>query len=216
MRVAVVGVTGMVGQIMLDSLASRSFPVSQLIPVASAASIGKKVVFQGQPRTIIGLQEALDQKPELALFSAGGDVSRDWAPRFAEIGCTVIDNSSFWRMHPEIKLVVPEINAAILTAEDKIIANPNCSTIQLVMVMAPLHKKYGINRVLVSTYQSVSGTVQKAVQQLNDEISGINGPKAYPHPIHKNALPHCDVFLDNGYTKEEMKLATEPQKIMGD
>jgi len=205
MRVAVVGVTGMVGQIMLDSLASRSFPVSQLIPVASAASIGKKVVFQGQPHTIIGLQEALDQKPELALFSAGGDVSRDWAPRFAEIGCTVIDNSSFWRMHPEIKLVVPEINAAILTAEDKIIANPNCSTIQLVMVLAPLHKKYGINRVLVSTYQSVSGTGQKAVQQLNDEISGINGPKAYPHPIHKNALPHCDVFLDNGYTKEEMK-----------
>ena len=216
MRVAVVGVTGMVGQIMLDSLASRSFPVSQLIPVASAASIGKKVVFQGQPHTIIGLQEALDQKPELALFSAGGDVSRDWAPRFAEIGCTVIDNSSFWRMHPEIKLVVPEINAAILTAEDKIIANPNCSTIQLVMVMAPLHKKYGINRVLVSTYQSVSGTGQKAVQQLNDEISGINGPKAYPNQIHKNALPHCDVFLDNGYTKEEMKLATEPQKIMGD
>lgn len=216
MRVAVVGVTGMVGQIMLDSLASRSFPVSQLIPVASEASIGKKVVFQGQSHTLLGLKEALDQKPQLALFSAGGDASRDWAPKFAEIGCTVIDNSSFWRMHPQIKLVVPEINADVLTAEDKIIANPNCSTIQLVMVMAPLHKKYGINRVLVSTYQSVSGTGQKAVRQLNDEIAGVNGPKAYPHPIHKNALPHCDVFLDNGYTKEEMKLATEPQKIMGD
>ena len=216
MKVAVVGVTGMVGQIMLEALAARSFPVSELIPVASDASVGKNVVFNGVSHAVVGLQQALDQRPQLALFSAGGSVSEHWAPKFAEIGCTVVDNSSFWRMHPEIKLVVPEINAAVLTAEDKIIANPNCSTIQLVMVLAPLHKKYGLKRVLVSTYQSVSGTGQKAVRQLNDEIDGVDGPKAYPHPIHKNALPHCDVFLDNGYTKEEMKLSTEPQKIMGD
>lgn len=216
MKVAVVGVTGMVGQIMLEALASRSFPVTELIPVASDASRGKKVVFKGDAHTVVGLQEALDLAPELALFSAGGGVSEEWAPKFAARGCTVIDNSSFWRMHPEIKLVVPEINAHILTAEDKIIANPNCSTIQLVMILAPLHQKYRAKRVLISTYQSVSGTGQKAVQQLNDEIAGIKGSKAYPHPIHKNALPHCDVFLDNGYTKEEMKLATEPQKILGD
>ncbi len=216
MKVAVVGVTGMVGQIMLEALAARSFPVSELIPVASDASVGKNVVFNGVSHAVVGLQQALDQRPQLALFSAGGSVSEHWAPKFAQIGCIVIDNSSFWRMHPEIKLVVPEINAAVLTAEDKIIANPNCSTIQLVMVLAPLHKKYGLKRVLVSTYQSVSGTGQKAVRQLNDEINGVDGPKAYLHPIHKNALPHCDVFLDNGYTKEEMKLSTEPQKIMGD
>jgi len=216
MKVAVVGVTGMVGQIMLEALASRSFPVTALIPVASDASRGKKIVFKGQEHTVVGLQEALDLAPELALFSAGGGVSEIWAPKFAAQGCTVVDNSSFWRMHPEIKLVVPEINAHVLSPEDKIIANPNCSTIQLVMVLAPLHKKYGLKRALVSTYQSVSGTGQKAVRQLSDEINGISGPKAYPHPIHKNALPHCDVFLDNGYTKEEMKLATEPQKIMGD
>lgn len=216
MKVAVVGVTGMVGQIMLEALASRSFPVTALIPVASDASRGKKVIFKGQEHTVVGLQEALDLAPELALFSAGGGVSEIWAPKFAAQGCTVVDNSSFWRMHPDIKLVVPEINAEVLTPEDKIIANPNCSTIQLVMVLAPLHKKYGLKRALVSTYQSVSGTGQKAVRQLSDEINGISGPKAYPHPIHKNALPHCDVFLDNGYTKEEMKLATEPQKIMGD
>jgi len=216
MKVAVVGVTGMVGQIMLEALVSRSFPVTALIPVASDASRGKKIVFKGQEHTVVGLQEALDLAPELALFSAGGGVSEIWAPKFAAIGCTVVDNSSFWRMHPDIKLVVPEINASVLTPEDKIIANPNCSTIQLVMVLAPLHKKYGLKRALVSTYQSVSGTGQRAVRQLSDEINGISGPKAYPHPIHKNALPHCDVFLDNGYTKEEMKLATEPQKIMGD
>ena len=216
MKVAVVGVTGMVGQIMLEALASRSFPVTALIPVASDASRGKKIVFKGQEQTVVGLQEALDLAPELALFSAGGGVSEIWAPKFAAKGCTVVDNSSFWRMHHDIKLVVPEINASVLTPEDKIIANPNCSTIQLVMVLAPLHKKYGLKRALVSTYQSVSGTGQKAVRQLSDEINGISGPKAYPHPIHKNALPHCDVFLDNGYTKEEMKLATEPQKIMGD
>ena len=216
MKVAVVGVTGMVGQIMLEALASRSFPVTALIPVASDASRGKKIVFKGQEQTVVGLQEALDLAPKLALFSAAGGVSEIWAPKFAAEGCTVVDNSSFWRMHPDIKLVVPEINASVLTPEDKIIANPNCSTIQLVMVLDPLHKKYGLKRALVSTYQSVSGTGQKAVRQLSDEINGISGPKAYPHPIHKNALPHCDVFLDNGYTKEEMKLATEPQKIMGD
>ncbi len=216
MKVAVVGVTGMVGQIMLEALASRAFPVTALIPVASDASRGKKIIFKGQEHTVVGLQQALDLAPELALFSAGGGVSEIWAPKFAAKGCTVVDNSSFWRMHPDIKLVVPEINASVLTPEDKIIANPNCSTIQLVMVLAPLHKKYGLKRALVSTYQSVSGTGQKAVRQLSDEINGISGPKAYPHPIHKNALPHCDVFLDNGYTKEEMKLATEPQKIMGD
>lgn len=216
MKVAVVGVTGMVGQIMLEALASRSFPVTELIPVASEASKGKKIIFNGQEHSVVGLQEALDLAPELALFSAGGRVSEIWAPKFADTGCTVVDNSSFWRMHPEIKLVVPEINAHVLSLEDKIIANPNCSTIQLVMVMAPLHRRYGLKRALVSTYQSVSGTGQKAVRQLSDEINGIHGPKAYPHPIHKNALPHCDVFLDNGYTKEEMKLATEPQKILGD
>ncbi len=216
MKVAVVGVTGMVGQIMLEALASRSFPVTELIPVASEASRGKKIIFKGREHTVVGLQEALKLAPELALFSAGGEVSEIWAPKFADTGCTVIDNSSFWRMNPEIKLVVPEINAHVLGPEDKIIANPNCSTIQLVMVLAPLHKKYGLKRVLVSTYQSVSGTGQKAVRQLSDEINGIDGPKAYPHPIHKNALPHCDVFLENGYTKEEMKLATEPQKILGD
>ena len=216
MKVAVVGVTGMVGQIMLEALASRAFPVTALIPVASDASRGKKIIFKGQEHTVVGLQQALDLAPELALFSAGGGVSEIWAPKFAAQGCTVVDNSSFWRMHPDIKLVVPEINPSVLTPEDKIIANPNCSTIQLVMVLAPLHKKYGLKRALVSTYQSVSGTGQKAVRQLSDEINGISGPKAYPHPIHKNALPHCDVFLDNGYTKEEMKLATEPQKIMGD
>lgn len=216
MKVAVVGVTGMVGQIMLEALASRSFPVTELIPVASEASKGKKIIFNGQAHSVVGLQEALDLAPELALFSAGGGVSEIWAPKFADIGCTVVDNSSFWRMHPEIKLVVPEINAHVLSLEDKIIANPNCSTIQLVMVMAPLHKRYGLKRALVSTYQSVSGTGQKAVRQLSDEINGVDGPKAYPHPINKNALPHCDVFLDNGYTKEEIKLATEPQKIMGD
>lgn len=216
MKVAVVGVTGMVGQIMLQILETRAFPVSELIPVASEASKGKKIIFKGQEHPVIGLDEALDLRPEIALFSAGGSVSEKWAPKFAARGCKVIDNSSFWRMHPEIKLVVPEINAHVLSAADKIIANPNCSTIQLVMVLAPLHKKYSLKRALVSTYQSVSGTGQKAVRQLSDELNGIQGTKAYPHPIHKNALPHCDEFLESGYTKEEMKLATEPQKILGD
>jgi len=216
MKVAVVGATGMVGQIMLDCLSQRSFPVSALIPVASEQSVGQVVRFNNRDWPIVSPATALEQEPEIALFSAGAAVSEQWAEKFADSGCRVIDNSSFWRMHPEVKLIVPEINAGVLTKQDMIIANPNCSTIQLVMVLAPLHQKYRAKRVLISTYQSVSGTGQKAVQQLNNEIKGVDGPMAYPHKIHKNALPHCDVFLDNGYTKEEMKLATEPHKIMDD
>ena len=216
MKVAVVGATGMVGQVILHLLETRSFPVTTLIPVASNASAGRVVRFKNQNVPIVTIDEALAQKPVLALFSAGGDVSQEWAPKFAAAGTTVIDNSSFWRMDPNIKLVVPELNAAVLTKDDKIIANPNCSTIQLVMALGPLHKVFGMKRVIVSTYQSVSGTGQKAVQQLENEIKGVSGPMAYPYPIHKNALPHCDVFLDNGYTKEEQKLATEPQKILDD
>ena len=216
MKVAVVGATGMVGQVILHLLETRSFPVTTLIPVASNASAGRVVRFKNQNVPIVTIDEALAQKPVLALFSAGGDVSQEWAPKFAAAGTTVIDNSSFWRMDPNIKLVVPELNAAVLTKDDKIIANPNCSTIQLVVALGPLHKVFGMKRVIVSTYQSVSGTGQKAVQQLENEIKGVSGPMAYPYPIHKNALPHCDVFLDNGYTKEEQKLATEPQKILDD
>ena len=216
MKVAVVGATGMVDQVILHLLETRSFPVTTLIPVASNASAGRVVRFKNQNVPIVTIDEALAQKPVLALFSAGGDVSQEWAPKFAAAGTTVIDNSSFWRMDPNIKLVVPELNAAVLTKDDKIIANPNCSTIQLVMALGPLHKVFGMKRVIVSTYQSVSGTGQKAVQQLENEIKGVSGPMAYPYPIHKNALPHCDVFLDNGYTKEEQKLATEPQKILDD
>ena len=216
MKVAVVGATGMVGQVILHLLETRSFPVTTLIPVAINASAGRVVRFKNQNIPIVTIDEALAQKPVLALFSAGGDVSQEWAPKFAAAGTTVIDNSSFWRMDPNIKLVVPELNAAVLTKDDKIIANPNCSTIQLVMALGPLHKVFGMKRVIVSTYQSVSGTGQKAVQQLENEIKGVSGPMAYPYPIHKNALPHCDVFLDNGYTKEEQKLATEPQKILDD
>ena len=216
MKVAVVGATGMVGQIMLDCLSQRSFPVSELIPVASERSVGQMVLFNNRDWPIVSPATALKKQPKIALFSAGSAVSERWAQKFAHSNCRVIDNSSFWRMHPEVKLIVPEINAGVLTKQDMIVANPNCSTIQLVMVLAPLHQKYGAKRVLISTYQSVSGTGQKAVLQLNNEIKGVDGPKAYPHQIHKNALPHCDVFLDNGYTKEEMKLATEPHKIMAD
>jgi len=216
MKVALIGATGMVGQIMLDCLESRGFPVSELIPVASERSLGKKVRFKNRSWTLVSLDAALQKRPSIALFSAGSEVSEKWGPKFANIDCTVIDNSSFWRMNPEVKLIVPEINANVLSKEDKIIANPNCSTIQLVMILAPLHKKYLAKRVVISTYQSVSGTGQMAVEQLKNEIAGSKGPKAYPHPIHKNALPHCDVFLENGYTKEEIKLATEPQKIMAD
>lgn len=216
MKLAVVGATGMVGEVMLKVLAERNFPFSELLLVASEKSKGKILHYKERPYTIIGLQDAVDAKPDIAIFSAGGDISLEWAPRFAEVGTTVIDNSSAWRMNPKIKLVVPEINANILSKDDKIIANPNCSTIQLVMILAPLHKAYAMKRVVISTYQSVSGTGVKAVQQMENEMVGAKTEMAYPYPIHRNALPHCDVFLDNGYTKEEMKLAMEPQKILDD
>lgn len=215
MKVAVVGATGMVGNVMLKVLAERDFPITELIPVASEKSIGKEVTYQGKDYKIVGMQTAVDMKPEIAIFSAGGGTSLEWAPKFAEAGTTVIDNSSAWRMNPNNKLVVPEINAHVLTAADKIIANPNCSTIQMVMVLNPLHKKYKIKRVIVSTYQSITGTGVKAVEQLKNEQAGIKGEMAYPYPIDKNCLPQCDVFTENGYTKEEMKLVNEPKKIMG-
>ena len=216
MKVAVVGATGMVGEVMLKVLSERNFPVTELLLVASERSVGKKLSYKDKEYTIIGLTDAVAAKPDIAIFSAGGDTSLEWAPKFAEAGTTVVDNSSAWRMDPTKKLVVPEINAGELTKEDKIIANPNCSTIQLVMALAPLHKKYKMKRVVISTYQSVSGTGVKAVRQLENEIAGIEGEMAYPYPIGRNALPHCDVFLENGYTKEEMKLAREPQKILDD
>ncbi|KAF9659357.1 MULTISPECIES: aspartate-semialdehyde dehydrogenase [Tenacibaculum] len=216
MRVAVVGATGMVGNVMLQVLAERNFPVTELIPVASERSVGNQIEFQGTNYTVVGLETAVAMQPDIALFSAGGDTSLEWAPKFAEVGTTVIDNSSAWRMDPTKKLVVPEINGDVLTSEDKIIANPNCSTIQLVMALAPLHKEYKMKRVVISTYQSVSGTGVKAVRQLDNEEAGVEGEMAYPHPIGRNALPHCDVFLENGYTKEEMKLVKEPKKILRD
>lgn len=216
MKIAVVGATGMVGTIMMKLLEERNFPVSELIPVASERSVGKIITFKDKDYKIVGLEKAVALKPEIALFSAGGDTSLTWAPKFAEAGCVVIDNSSAWRMDPTKKLVVPEINANVITSDDKIIANPNCSTIQLVMALAPLHKRYTMKRVVVSTYQSVSGTGVKAVRQMENEIHGKSEEMAYPYQIFKNALPHCDVFLENGYTKEEMKLAKEPQKILGD
>jgi len=214
MRVALVGVTGMVGEIMRNVLEERNFPITEFLPVASARSVGKTISFQGKDYTVIGLEDAVAQAPDFALFSAGGQTSLDWAPKFAAVGTTVIDNSSAWRMHPDHKLIVPEINADQLTPDDKIIANPNCSTIQMVMALAPIHKRYGIERVVVSTYQSITGTGVKAVQQLENEYQGVDGEKAYPHPIHRNALPHCDVFMENGYTKEEMKLVNETHKIL--
>ena len=216
MKVAVVGVTGMVGTIMLELLEKRKFPISELIPVASKKSAGKTVDFSGKAYKIITLEEAIKLTPKIAIFSAGGDVSLSWAPRFEKIGCTVIDNSSAWRMDPKKKLIVPEINANILSKDDKIIANPNCSTIQLVLALFPLHKAYKMRRVIVSTYQSVSGTGIKAVRQMENEANGIKGEMVYPYQIFKNALPHCDVFMNNGYTKEEMKLANEPKKILND
>ena len=216
MKVAVVGVTGMVGTIMLELLEKRKFPISELIPVASKKSAGKTVDFSGKAYKIITLEEAIKLTPKIAIFSAGGDVSLSWAPKFEKIGCTVIDNSSAWRMDPKKKLIVPEINANILSKEDKIIANPNCSTIQLVLALFPLHKVYKMRRVIVSTYQSVSGTGIKAVRQMENEANGIEGEMVYPYQIFKNALPHCDVFMNNGYTKEEMKLANEPKKILND
>ena len=216
MKVAVVGATGMVGEVMLKVLAERNFPVTELLLVASERSVGKKLIFKNKEYTVIGLADAVAAKPQIAIFSAGGDTSLEWAPKFAEAGTTVVDNSSAWRMDPSKKLVVPEINANELTKADKIIANPNCSTIQMVLALSQLHKKYKMKRIVVSTYQSVSGTGVKAVKQLENEIAGIEGEMAYPYPIGRNALPHCDVFLENGYTKEEMKLAREPQKIFND
>lgn len=216
MKVAVVGATGMVGNVMLKVLEERNFPVSELIPVASERSIGKSIEFRGSSYQVVGMEEAISMKPNVAIFSAGGETSKTWAPKFAEAGITVIDNSSAWRMDETKKLVVPEINGEELTATDKIIANPNCSTIQLVMVLKPLHEKYSIKRVIVSTYQSITGTGVKAVQQLNNERNGIEGEMAYPYPIDRNCLPHCDVFEENGYTKEEMKLTRETVKILGD
>lgn len=216
MKVAVVGATGMVGKVMLKVLEERNFPISELLVVASERSVGKTLTFKNREYTVIGLADAVAAKPDVAIFSAGGGTSLEWAPKFADAGTTVIDNSSAWRMDPSKKLIVPEINAHVLTKDDKIIANPNCSTIQMVMALAPLHKKYKMKRVVVSTYQSVSGTGVKAVRQLENEIAGVEGDMAYPYPISRNALPHCDVFEDNGYTKEEMKLAREPQKIFDD
>ena len=216
MRVAVVGVTGMVGNVMLEVLAEHKFPVTELIPVASEKSVGKKITFQGTEYTVIGLQQAVSLKPDLALFSAGATVSKEWAPKFAQVGTTVVDNSSAWRMDDTKKLVIPEINADMLTKDDKIIANPNCSTIQMLVALAPLQKKYGIKRVVVSTYQSITGTGVKAVRQLENEYKGEKGEMAYHYPIHRNVIPHCDVFEDNGYTKEEMKLVRETKKILRD
>ena len=216
MRVAVVGATGMVGRIMLKVLEERNFPITELYPVASEKSIGKEIFFKNKSYKVIGLEEAVNLKPDIALFSAGGDTSLEWAPKFAENGTTVVDNSSAWRMDKTKKLVIPEINANELTPEDKIIANPNCSTIQLLMALKPLHDKYKIRRVVVSTYQSITGTGVKAVQQLENEYAGKKGEMAYPYPIHKNAIPQCDVFTENGYTKEEMKLTNETKKILGD
>src|SRR5687768_14766647 len=222
MKVAVVGATGLVGTKMLQVLAERNFPVTELIPVASEKSVGKEVEFKGKKYKVVSMTDAIASKPAVALFSAGGSTSLEWAPKFAEAGITVIDNSSAWRMDPSKKLIVPEINADALTKDDKIIANPNCSTIQMVVALNPLHKKYGIKRIVVSTYQSVTGTGVKAVDQMKGEreksVKGSNGeyPMAYKYPIDLNVIPQIDVFLDNGYTKEEMKMVNETKKIMGD
>lgn len=216
MKVAVVGATGLVGTKMLQVLQERNFPLTELIPVASEKSIGKTVLFAGKEYPVRLMEDAIAMKPEIAIFSAGGKTSLEWAPKFAEVGTTVIDNSSAWRMDPDKKLIVPEVNAHVLTTSDKIIANPNCSTIQMVVVLQPLHLKYKIKRVVVSTYQSVTGTGKKAVDQLMNERKGIEGEMAYPYPIDMNLIPHIDVFLDNGYTKEEMKMVNETKKIMGD
>jgi aspartate-semialdehyde dehydrogenase len=214
MRVAVVGATGMVGTVMLQVLREQAFPITELFPVASEKSIGSELDFGGLRYPVIGLQAALDKKPDIAIFSAGGAISLEWAPKFADVGTVVIDNSSAWRMDPTKKLIVPEINGHLLSLSDKIIANPNCSTIQLVMVLAPLHKKYAIKRVVVSTYQSITGSGVKAVQQMENERSGVQAEMAYKYPIDKNCIPQCDDFMDNGYTKEEMKLSNETKKIL--
>jgi aspartate-semialdehyde dehydrogenase len=214
MKLAVVGATGMVGNVMLKVLEAHQFPVTTLYVVASEKSVGKKITFKDVEFEVIGLETALDLVPDIAIFSAGGETSLAWAPRFAAVGTVVIDNSSAWRMDPTKKLIVPEINGSLLTKDDKIIANPNCSTIQLVMVLAPLHRRFGIKRVVVSTYQSITGTGVKAMEQMENERAGIVGDMAYKYPIDKNCIPQCDVFEDNGYTKEEMKLTNETKKIL--
>ena len=216
MKLAVVGATGMVGEVMLKVFSERQLPIKEILLVASERSVGKTLNFMGKQHTVIGLQTAVDECPDIALFSAGGDTSRLWAPKFAAVGTTVIDNSSAWRMDKTKKLIVPEINADSLTKEDKIIANPNCSTIQMVIALAPLHKKYGIKRLVISTYQSITGTGVKAVTQLDNEYNNEKGEMAYPYPIHRNAIPQCDVFEENNYTKEEMKLVNETHKILND
>ncbi|WP_431472414.1 aspartate-semialdehyde dehydrogenase [Nonlabens sp. SCSIO 43208] len=216
MNIAVVGVTGMVGQVMLQVLEERNIPISNLIPVASEKSVGSEITFKGKQYKVVGMKQAIEMKPAIALFSAGGNVSLKYAPEFAAVGTTVIDNSSAFRMDADKRLIVPEINAHTLTKDDKIIANPNCSTIQMVLALSPLHKEYRIKRLVVSTYQSITGTGVKAVQQLENEYVGKKGEMAYPYQIHRNALPHCDVFEDNLYTKEEMKLVRETQKILDD
>lgn len=214
MKIAVVGATGMVGEVMFQVLAEQSFPITELIPVASEKSVGKSIPFGGGHHEIVSLSEAVDKKPDIALFSAGGSVSLEWAPKFAAVGCRVIDNSSAWRMDPNKKLIIPEINGNQLTKDDMIIANPNCSTIQLLMALAPLHAVYTVKRVVISTYQSISGTGVKAIEQMRNERVSKKGEMAYPYPIDQNCLPHCDDFLDNGYTKEEMKLTNETKKIL--
>jgi aspartate-semialdehyde dehydrogenase len=216
MKLAIVGATGLVGGEMLKVIEARNFEFSELMLVASARSAGKKITFKGKEYTVIAMEEAVAKKPDIAIFSAGGGASLEWAPKFAQAGATVIDNSSAWRMNPDHKLVVPEINARVLTENDKIIANPNCSTIQMVVPLAPLHKKYGVKRVVVSTYQSVTGTGKAAVDQMMTEREGRDGEKVYPYQIDMNALPHIDVFLENGYTREEMKMTNETKKIFGD
>lgn len=216
MKLAVVGATGLVGQEILNVLEERSFPFDELYLVASSKSVGQKMTFKGREYQIKSIEEVCKLAPDIAIFSAGGNTSLEWAPKYAEAGSIVIDNSSAWRMDPTKKLIVPEINGNVLTIDDRIIANPNCSTIQMVMALAPLHVKYGLKRIVVSTYQSVTGTGKDAVQQMMDERKGVTGTKVYPHPIDMNALPHIDSFLDNGYTKEEMKMVNETRKIMGD
>ena len=216
MKLAIVGATGMVGKVMLEVLSERKLPFSEVLLVASEKSVGKEIQFEGKSHIVIGLKTAVEAKPDIALFSAGGNISLEWAPKFAALGTIVIDNSSAWRMKKDKKLIIPEINANQITPEDKIIANPNCSTIQMIMAIAPLHKAFAVKRLVISTYQSITGTGVKALKQLKNEMRGKSGEKAYPHPIHKNALPHCDIFLENDYTKEEMKLVHETHKILGD
>lgn len=218
MKIAVVGCTGMVGKVMLEVLAERNIEFSELIPIASAKSVGKTVMYKDQPYTVVSMERGVEMKPDIAIFSAGGSVSLEWAPKFAAVGTTVIDNSSAWRMDPTKKLIVPEINASELGPDDKIIANPNCSTIQMVLALAPIHQEYGIKRLVISTYQSITGTGVSAMDQYTSELKGIEneGKNPYPHPIFENCLPHCDVFYENGYTKEELKLVNETHKILGD